>query len=120
MACISAGTSRRGPEDVHALGDADLERQVAQVVLQVAAAGDDRVRVGHALEQQRHGGDQVSLALLRRQSSDVANEEIVRRQRPGSARIRSPSRWSDCVYRRLDAVIDAPHARRDRARRARR
>ena len=32
----------------------------------------------HPFEQQRHRGDEMSLALLQRQASDVADQEVVR------------------------------------------
>src|SRR5205809_3251356 len=94
-----------------ALGDAKLICKLAQKILEIATAGDYDVRSWDTLQQQRHGFDQHTLALLRRQSTNIANQEIVGANAQLEANPLGVARPLACV-RRLQAVIDAPHSTR--------
>ena len=97
------------PEHVDSIGYPHLLGEIDKKILQVACAGDDGVRARYAFEEQRHGGDQVPLPLLRRQAADVADQERLGTNAELGADTLAFT-FERSGDRRLHAVIDASHA----------
>src|SRR5207237_7752861 len=96
-------------QDVHLLGHADFACKRAQIVLQIAAAGDDCPRMRYPFQQQRHRPDQMALTFLQREPANIAYQERAWTD-PQFLTNTLALTFQSRGYRRLEPVADAAHA----------